>query len=470
MDNAMTLDAQTLSAKSRSERGMLLVLSAVAGVIVSGLFLIEPLLGAIARQFGVSMGIAVLPVVAAQVGFAFALAFGALVIDHVEQRALLAALLVLSTIALVGVGLAPGFWWAVVAMGGVGISATAALVAVRLVANFADGQYPGRAVGVVMPGLLVGISASGTAGGLIAAELSWRDVFMVAAGVQLALSMIVVEIIPAGAPASARRSYAAFAPSVSRLIALSPMLRGRTLLPFLATPGFITVWASTAFALAGLGSANYRFSEPVVGLAGAFGAAGAPGVSGVDHFADRDHARTAITAACTLIAAGWWLFVWDSPCMDALVPGLLIFGLGVKVVQLSDQQALYAAQRGTRSVSTTVNSAALCAAAVTGSLLSGLAYQTGRWPALCALGAGNGVVGLLMWALIAADGRRTARPRRKYEHAVRRDRGYLYFGNHVGLGEGSRRLLESAALGWRRLALRAARARSQPRRACRSGR
>ncbi|MCV7429343.1 MFS transporter [Mycobacterium montefiorense] len=284
----MTLDAQTLSAKSRSERGVLLVLSAVAGVTVAGLFLIEPLLGAIARQFGVSMGIAVPPVVAAQVGFAFALAFGALVIDHVEQRALLAALLVLSTIALVGVGLAPGFWWAVVAMGGVGISATAALVAVRLVANFADGQYPGRAVGVVMPGLLVGISASGTAGGLIAAELSWRDVFMVAAGVQLALSMIVVEIIPAGAPASARRSYAAFAPSVSRLIALSPMLRGRTLLPFLATPGFITVWASTAFALAGLGSANYRFSEPDVGLPGAFGAAGAPGVSGVDRFADRD--------------------------------------------------------------------------------------------------------------------------------------------------------------------------------------
>ena len=378
----------------------LFVLSFTAAVAVAGLYYMQPLLSVVAREFGTPVGITGLLVTATQVGYVVGLILIVPLGDLLEQRKILAVLLVVAAIALAAAGFAPGFWCLCIILVGVGITAAAAQVAVPLAADLALPERRGRATGMVMSGLLLGILLARTVSGLIAELSSWRTVFLVAAFAELVLAALVWNLVPS-TTASTDSSYRTLLASVARLVGSSPILRARMLLGLLSMCGFSALWTSIAFLLAGDGGSQYHFGEGVIGVFGLAGVAGALGAPVVGRLADGGRVRLAASVAWTLVIVGWALSAWGAVSVVALVAGLVVFDLGVQSIHLSNQHAIYSAHPDARSRVTTAYMTSYFLGGVLGSVASGFAYQAGGWLAVCAFGVGVALLGLATWGVVA---------------------------------------------------------------------
>jgi predicted MFS family arabinose efflux permease len=378
----------------------LFVLSFTAAVAVAGLYYIQPLLSEVAGEFGTPLGVTGLLVTATQVGYVAGLAFIVPLGDLLEQRKILAALLVVAAVVLAAAGFAPSFWALAVILAAVGITAAAAQVAVPLAADLALPERRGRATGMVMSGLLLGILLARTVSGAIAELASWRTVFLVAAVVELVLAALVWRLVPTTV-ASTRSSYRKLLGSVLRLAASSPVLRARMVLGALAMCGFSAMWTTIAFLLAGDGNTRYHFSEGMIGLFGLAGVAGALGAPAVGRLADGGRVRLAASVAWTLTIVGWGLSAWGAKSVVALIAGLVVFDLGAQAIQLSNQHAIYSAHPDARSRVTTAYMTVYFFGGVLGSVVSSFAYQAGGWPAVCGFGLGVAVLGLATWGVVA---------------------------------------------------------------------
>jgi predicted MFS family arabinose efflux permease len=379
--------------------GVLFMLSMVAAVAAGSLYYVQPLLSLIAEEFRTPLGVAGLLVTATQIGYVVGLSLVVPLGDLLEQRRILSTLLGVSALALVGAGLAPGFGALLAILVVMGVSASAAQVAVPLAAHLALPERRGRATGTVMSGLLLGILLARTVSGALAQFISWRAVFFAAAAVEVVLAGLVWRTIPKTPPV-ANTSYGGLLLSVVHLVRSSGVLRARMALGFLSMCGFSAMWTSLTFLLAGDGGTRYVFGEAVIGIFGLAGAAGALGARLVGRLADRGRVRLAATVAWLLVALGWGLLAGGVWSIAALIAGLIVFDLGIQAIQISNQHAIFTVHPEARSRVTTAYMTSYFAGGVLGSLVSGFAYQVGGWLAVCGFGLGTAALGLVVWAVV----------------------------------------------------------------------
>jgi predicted MFS family arabinose efflux permease len=379
--------------------GVLFMLSMVAAVAAGSLYYVQPLLSLIAEEFRTPLGVAGLLVTATQIGYVVGLSLVVPLGDLLEQRRILSTLLGVSALALVGAGLAPGFGALLAILVVMGVSASAAQVAVPLAAHLALPERRGRATGTVMSGLLLGILLARTVSGALAQFISWRAVFFAAAAVEVVLAGLVWRTIPKTPPV-ANTSYGGLLLSVVHLVRSSGVLRARMALGFLSMCGFSAMWTSLTFLLAGDGGTRYDFGEAVIGIFGLAGAAGALGARLVGRLADRGRVRLAATVAWLLVALGWGLLAGGVWSIAALIAGLIVFDLGIQAIQISNQHAIFTVHPEARSRVTTAYMTSYFAGGVLGSLVSGFAYQAGGWLAVCGFGLGTAALGLVVWAVV----------------------------------------------------------------------
>lgn len=375
------------------------MLSMVAAVAAGSLYYVQPLLSLIAEEFRTPLGVAGLLVTATQIGYVVGLSLVVPLGDLLEQRRILSTLLGVSALALVGAGLAPGFGALLAILVVMGVSASAAQVAVPLAAHLALPERRGRATGTVMSGLLLGILLARTVSGALAQFISWRAVFFAAAAVEVVLAGLVWRTIPKTPPV-ANTSYGGLLLSVVHLVRSSGVLRARMALGFLSMCGFSAMWTSLTFLLAGDGGTRYDFGEAVIGIFGLAGAAGALGARLVGRLADRGRVRLAATVAWLLVALGWGLLAGGVWSIAALIAGLIVFDLGIQAIQISNQHAIFTVHPEARSRVTTAYMTSYFAGGVLGSLVSGFAYQAGGWLAVCGFGLGTAALGLVVWAVV----------------------------------------------------------------------
>ncbi len=281
---------------------LLALLVLTAGAAVANLYYIQPLLNVVGQEFRVSDATAGLLVTCTQLGYVTGLALVVPVGDLVERRRLIVVLLLGAVLTSAACAAAPTFAALAGALVATGILAVVAQIVVPLSSSLAAPAERGHVVGTVMSGLLIGILLARTFSGLIAALGSWRLVFVVAAGLMLAMAALLrAALPPAPAPANAV-PYRQALGSVLALIRDLPVLRQRMALGALGFGCFSTLWTSLSFLL---GGAPYGFSEATIGLFGLAGVAGASAAPLAGRLADRGHGRLALTAFLLALLASW---------------------------------------------------------------------------------------------------------------------------------------------------------------------
>jgi predicted MFS family arabinose efflux permease len=377
----------------RGVRSTVALLAATAGTTVGNLYLLQPLLPGVARDFATSPRAVGVVSMLTQVGYGLGMFLFVPLGDVLERRRLMLVLLGAVAVALVVVAGAPTLAILAAASLAVGMTTVVPQLAVPLAAHLAAPAERGRAVGTVMGGLLVGILLARTVSGFVGAHLGWRAVYAIAAVLMLALGVALRALLPVSRP-DASIPYAALLRSLFTLVREEPALREASLLGALGFGAFSVFWSTLAFFL----EARHGLGPDVVGLFGILGAGGALAAPVLGRLADRTSPRANAGISLALALAGFVAFALAGASMAALVLGVLLLDVGVQGNHVSNLARVHARRAEARSRMNTVYMVTYFAGGALGTAVGTWAWTGYRWPGTCAAGAGFLAAALAVWA------------------------------------------------------------------------
>ncbi len=391
MQNAAAVEPALLS------RRLVLTLAVACGLAVANLYYAQPILDTIARTFGTSSGTAGLIVTFSQVGYAAGLALLVPLGDVMARRRLVPMVLALTTGGLLVTALAPNIGVVITVALLVGAGSVVAQVLIPLAATLADDRHRGQVVGTVMSGLLLGILLARTISGVVAGVSSWRVVYLMAAGLTVAMAVVLGRVLPTE-PHRPRLTYGTLLRTAAQLLWHERVLQRRALFGALGFAAFSVFWTTMAFLLAG---APYHYGDLTIGLFGLVGAAGALCANLAGRWVDRGFTKRTTTAFTICIAVSFLLLWYGAHDLALLIVGILVLDVGVQGLQVTNQSIIYRLAPEARS---RVNSAYMVcyfAGGAIGSALGGAVYDRSHWGGVCLLGA---VIGLVALAGAVVDG------------------------------------------------------------------
>ncbi len=389
---------------------MLVALIAVAtGAVVANLYYAQPVLHQVARSFHSGPGPTSSIITATQIGYAAGLLLVVPLGDLHPRRALVTRLFCVSAAALVACAMAPNlllFGLASVAVGGASV---AGQVMIPFAADMAPEERRGRVVARIMTGLLLGILLARTVSGLVAQAAGWRAIYWLSAVLMVCFALVLWRALPTERPRP-HRSYPELVGSSLRLLATEPVLRRRAWHGACAFAAFSVLWTTLAFLLSG---SPYHYSNAVIGLFGLVGAGGIVAANLAGKLADSARA-TATTVGAGVLLAGSFGVLWAGrTSVAAIIVGVILLDMGTQGMQITNQAVIYALRPDARS---RINSAYMVCyflGGAVGSVSAGALYGTHGWAGVCVLGAGFGLLTLVMsaWDRVRPPLRRTSTTR-----------------------------------------------------------
>lgn len=393
-----------MSSTPRKQRAPLPFLGLCCGLGVSTIYLSQPLLPAIGRSFGATDATAGLVSVATQVGYAAGLLCFVPLGDIVERRSLMTRLYAAVSVALFLVAVAPTLPLLLAASVGAGALACVTHVALPIAPDLAPPKERGKAIGIVMTGLLLGVLLARTFAGWIndlAEHLThriagWRVVFLVAAVISACFSVAMPRVMPLLPPKQTLR-YPDAMRSLWSVFREEPLLRESCMMGALVFGSFSVFWNTLAFLLGthGLGA----------GVAGSFGLVGAAGAliaSIAGKLSDRRGPRYVMSLALLTLALSYALiYATERYAIHAerlhhlsivvylalLAVAVIVLDIGAQSSQIANQTRIFALRPEARSRINTVYMFSYFTGAAISSALSTLAWQHFGVNGVCGLAA-----------------------------------------------------------------------------------
>src|ERR1700733_8136114 len=178
----------------------LATMAIAAAVTAANLYYCQPLLGQIGRSLHMTTrGTADVPMLT-QVGYALGLLLFAPLGDMVERRGLATALLLIVTVSLVGTALAPDAWVLLATSLITGMFTVVPQVMAPMASALSKPETQGRAVGIVMSGMLTGILLARTVAGFVGTWFGWRAMYAGAAVMMVAMAALLRVTLPVSRP------------------------------------------------------------------------------------------------------------------------------------------------------------------------------------------------------------------------------------------------------------------------------
>ncbi len=372
----------------------MLLLATAAGLVVANLYYNQPLLDAVARDFGVPAARVAPVATLTQVGYALGLFAVVPLADVTERRRLLVLLVLASGAALAAAAVATGPAALAAASLAVGVLSVAPQVIVPVAANLAAPAERGRVVGTVMSGLLVGILLARVASGAAGARFGWRAVFWGAAAVMALLAALLRARLPASRPDSALpyRALLASLPDVARRYGA---LRESAAVGALAFASFSAFWTTLAFHLA---APPLRLGSAAAGGFGLVGVVGALAASVVGRRNDRRDPRGTIGIGLAVTLASWAVLGAFGATIAGLVVGVVLLDLGVQAAHVSNQARIFALDGSARGRINAVYMVAYFAGGALGSGAGAAGWGRAGWGGVLGVGAGFVVAALAVYA------------------------------------------------------------------------
>lgn len=398
----MSGDDHIEGARAPLSFGLLGFLAFMAGATVANLYYAQPLLAEIARSFHVDAGRAGLIAVATQIGYAAGLILIVPLGDGRERKGLIVTTTILIAVALALVALSPDFAILLAASLFMGLSTTVPQLLVPYTATLAPPDRRGRAVGLVMSGLLIGIIVSRALSGF-GSFLGWRVIYGLAACVMALCAGAAAGLLPRQSPPEPV-AYGSLLRSLKGLWWEEPALRFHAFLGAMGFAAFSDFWTPLVFHYGQIFPGEASRMVGITGFIGVSGALAAP-LSG--RLSER-HGVLAVNGAFLLLAGTAFLILWlQGDSLAGVAVGAALLDAGVQGSHISNQTRIYALRASVRNRLTAIYMTAYFAGGAMGSLAGTFAWKEAGWPAVCAAGGAFALAGLSRLAV----GVRGSRPR-----------------------------------------------------------
>nr|WP_249140808.1 MFS transporter [Bradyrhizobium liaoningense] len=379
---------------------MVLLLATACGLSVANIYFAQPLLDAMARDFGIAPAAIGMVVTFTQIGYALGLILIVPLGDLWDRRRLITGQIALTAIGLVVVGTASQAAVLLAGLALVGVLAVVVQILVAFAATLAAPDGRGRAIGTVTSGVVGGILLARFASGALADIGGWRTVYLVSAGLMLAMAVLLWCVLPRGPRATmAGSSYRSLLRSTAVLFAQEPILRERALFAFLIFADLNVFWTSIVLPLS---APPFSLSHTTIGLLGIAGFAGALGARNAGRLADLGWAQRTTGLSLMLMLAAWAAIASLHASLWFVVAGVIMLDLGLQAVHVTSQSLIVAARPDAASrlvggymVFYSIGSAA-------GGIAATMVYAVAGWSGVCMLGSGISAAALLVWVINAS--------------------------------------------------------------------
>jgi predicted MFS family arabinose efflux permease len=385
-------------------------LGLACAVGVSTIYYNQPLLLEMGQTYGVTAGHIGFVAVATQVGYAIGMLLFVPLGDVLERRALMMRMYGAVAIALLLVALAPTLAWLIVGSALIGLLASVTHIALPIAPDLVSHEQRGRAIGIVMTGLLLGILLARTFAGWVSKIHGWRYVFVVAAILNAAFVPLLWKMMPK-LPPRQKLTYGEAMRSLWTLWRTQPLLRESSIIGALVFASFSCFWTTLAFLL----DSHYGMGAGVAGTFGVVGAAGALVAPIAGRLSDRHGSRWVVAAGMSLLAASYgllWVEEWMKMStflhLAALVVGVVVLDMGAQMTQVANQTRIFGLDPSARSRLNTVYMTVYFSGAAVGSALATVAWVHWKWNGVCSLALGLILLAVLRHAMGHSDAGVTA--------------------------------------------------------------
>lgn len=414
---------------STNSRLMTLLFSISCGISVANVYYAQPLLDALARDFGITHAAVGMVIAATQLGCALALLFVVPLGDLLDRRRLTLVQLSLLSAALLAVGFAPTaplLLCGMLAVGLLGTAMTQGLIAYA--AATAPPAERGRIVGTAQAGVLIGLLSARTVAGLLADLAGWRAVYWTSAALVLVLGAILSRALPApgrralqggagatgaasiardagtgaaagapgGTPHATPLRYPQLLRSMLTMLLTDRTLQVRGVIAMLMFGALSIFWTALVLPLS---SPPWSLPHSAIGAFGLIGVIGALAAARTGQLADRGLGQRTSGVALTLLVAAWLPLALTGQSLWALAAGIIVLDLAGQAIHVTNQSMIFSRHPDAHSRVVGCYMMFYAAGSGLGAMASTRMYAAAGWLGVCALGAGVSLAALLFWAV-----------------------------------------------------------------------
>jgi predicted MFS family arabinose efflux permease len=376
-------------------RGLVLLFAIASGLSVANVYYAQPLLDALALDFGISHAAVGGVVTATQAGSALALLLLVPLGDRVDRRRMMALQLLALATVLTVVGAAQSATVLLAGMLGVGLLGTAMTQGlIAYVASAAAPHEQGRVVGAAQGGVFIGLLMARVFAGGVSDLGGWRAVYLCAAALMLAIAWPLWRRLPALAVAPDAMGYLRLIASMLTLLRQDRVLQIRGMLALLMFAAFNIFWSALVLPLS---APPFAFSHTAIGAFGLVGVAGALAAAHAGKWADWGFGQHTSAAALMVLLLAWWPLSLMERSLWALVIGIVLLDLGGQALHVTNQSMIFRTQPEAHSRLVGLYMLFYAVGSGLGAIATTATYAYAGWEGVCTLGAGISLLALAFW-------------------------------------------------------------------------
>lgn len=367
--------------KSNLSNSVLYLMSISAGLIVANLYYNQPLLHLISLTFNVSEAAVSNVALSTQLGYAFGLLLIIPLGDKLSNHKILQFDFVVMIISLIAAALSQTLFALILSSFFIGFTSATPQLFVPMAAQLTDEKGRGRAIGIVMSGLLIGILGSRIISGFIGEEFGWRVMYYGAAILMAILFVILKWKLPNLKP-NYSGSYSKLMKSIWFYFKTEPSLRLAALRGALGFAGLSAFWTTLVFLM----EDSFGYGSTITGAFGIFGIVGALGATVVGKVNDKYSKNKIILLSAILLIVSWVIFLFAAHSIIGLIIGVVIVDLGLQGLHITNQNIIFAKNPEARNRVNTIYMVGFFIGGALGTSLGAYAWQNYDWMGVSVLG------------------------------------------------------------------------------------
>ncbi|WP_282072441.1 MFS transporter [Polaribacter atrinae] len=360
---------------------VLYLMSISAGLVVANLYYNQPLLHQMVVEFGVSESAISNVPLATQLGYAFGLLFIVPLGDKVSNKKILQFDFALMIVSLIAASLSNTLYLLIISSFFIGFSSAIPQLFVPMVAQLSDDKGRGRAIGIVMSGLLIGILGSRVLSGIIGKWFGWRFMFSAATVLMVLLFILLQYKLPKIKP-NYKGSYGSLLKSIGHYFKTEPSLRLAALRGALGFAGLSVFWTTFVFLM----EDHFGYDSDIAGAFGVFGIVGALGATVVGKMNDKYDRKSMIIFSTILLMVSWLIFLFSGYSLIGLALGVIIVDLGLQILHITNQVTIFSKNPEARNRVNTVYMVGFFIGGAFGTFLGAYAWENYGWQGVSILG------------------------------------------------------------------------------------
>lgn len=368
-----------LNERRNISTSLALLFSVTAGLAVGNLYWAQPLLSVIANDFSVPESQGSFLVTATQIGYALGILAIVPLGDVMQRRHLLLGVMLATVLALTACAFAPSFLILSGSLALLGVFTVSGQIILPLSGDLATDETRGKIVGIVSSGITAGILFSRFLSGLVADIWDWREIYVMAAVLNLLMTVVIFYKLP-DVPVQSKENYRNLVIGVFTSLKRYSKMKGILLKQgMIFGIAFNLFWTALTFLLSG---EPFNYGTFQIGLVSLAGLTGAIAGAKLGTLQDKGLGDKGILFFIGMSFTSMALATFSGSSVIRIILIAAIFSLAVQGVGVLCQSQLFALSNSERSRLNTAFVVSNFLFSAIGSSLSSFLWNIGNWQAV----------------------------------------------------------------------------------------